>query len=108
MSKTSRDVIKPPNQEYRGDRRSNSYLDLAGAPAVGHGIITDGPLVQVKNAVSLTKSEPSPVKPPDHRFHVDEAVTPELTCARTPGHGAIPVEPSDSATEIVKELDFKD
>jgi hypothetical protein len=105
MSHVERGVLQPPNQEHRGDRRANGFVPLMDTPGVIHPF--DGQQGgDRRNGTSLLNSEPSPVHPPDHRFHVDGLIMREDPCAVEPGRGAIPVEPTMATTQIVDELVF--
>jgi hypothetical protein len=106
MSNIDRDVVKPPNLEHPGDRRSNTYLPLVGTPSGRFGLtaeIMTGDRPSTLNPVTL---ETSPVKPPDHRFCIGTAGAGESRCAVAPGHGVIPVEPSSVSTRIVDDGNF--
>jgi hypothetical protein len=105
MSRIARDVVKPPNQAHRGDHRANGFLPLVGITG------TVRPPVQAQagdrrgGATSLSP-EPSTVRPPDHRFHVNDLNLAETPCAIEAGHGAIPVDAATATSRPVQDAVF--
>jgi Lar family restriction alleviation protein len=89
-----RNVVKPPNEVNRGDRRNNGFLPLTGggtAHPPNHGPGGD------RRMGSFPLSDTgSGITPPNHEFEVGMARMPQPPSAMEPGKGAVPVGPYGS------------
>jgi hypothetical protein len=90
MPKVERNIVKPVNVPAReGARANNSFLPLAGGPPAVRPSNESAARGSSANLAELA----SPVKTPDHRFHVDDAKMAQPRAAIEPGKGAVPVNP---------------
>ena len=88
-----RGVIRPPNKPgAAGNGANNSYLPLSreagGVKPSNHGADGDR-----RGGSMPLAAQPSPVRPPNHRFEVGMAKMPQPRSAIEPGKGAVPVNP---------------
>ncbi len=94
MGSVQRGIIRGSNQQGPGgDRRNNGYLPLSGGASTVHPANMPGAAGDCRaGSASLAGGAPA-IKPPDHRFNVDQAQMPQPASAMDPGKGQIPVNP---------------
>jgi len=94
MPNVERDVVKPANEPGRaGARANNSFLPLTGSPPVAQPSNESGARGDRRGGSFNLAEVASPVKTPDHRFHVEHAKMPQPPAAIEPGRGTVPVIP---------------
>jgi len=94
MPKAERGIVKPPNQEYKGDRRVNGFLPLGSSASP----VTPANLSRFMHGDSGGSSDlarqPSAVHEPNRRFDVDNINNSQIdNFPVQPGKGAVPVNP---------------
>jgi hypothetical protein len=82
-----RNVVKPPNETLKGDRRENGFLPLTES----HGAVANANHGDRRGGSEDLAGTASPIVPPNHRFDVGMAKMPQPNSAVTPGPGSIPV-----------------
>ena len=95
MANVERDVIKPPNEQLRGqggDRRANGFASLAG-----HASQVKPPNERIggddRGGSFPTGKQKGDVRTPEHRFDVQDAKMPQPPSVLQPGTGAVPISP---------------
>lgn len=105
MAYADRGVVKAPNEAFRGDRRANGYIPLLGVQGITRTLELDEG-VSRPNGWNLSTEEASPVRPPDHTFHIAAVNVYADPCADAPGTGAISIEPIEATTKLINEAPF--
>jgi hypothetical protein len=94
MPKAERGVVKPPNEEHRGDRRANGFLPLApSASPVTPTNLSRFMHGDAGGTGSLAR-QASAIPESNRRFDVDNANNSQVdNFPVQPGRGAVPVNP---------------